>query len=250
MPRRRLRTCPMAAAASWSWPVTSPMTRQAAPAAVRNASCQSPPTWRARRRAGSGRRSRGAPAAARTSQAALQRLRHRPDRRGGGALGLVARTRSSACAVEAASAVSRSVSSADRSRGERHDSPSAPMTRSPTHSGQAVAPSSETTAVPRSAAPRRRRPGRARHRARAAHRPRAGPGRCRRRPAVPRRHGRGRAGRRPRCRPSAAPARRRRAREPLGLPLLQVGAPAFGLVDAAADSASPTVAAVRRRKSR
>jgi hypothetical protein len=44
MPRSRPRTCPMAAAATVSWPMTSPMTIMVAPSGWRNASYQSPPT--------------------------------------------------------------------------------------------------------------------------------------------------------------------------------------------------------------
>src|SRR3954462_2466478 len=44
MPRRSPRSWPIAAAASVSWPTTSPMTSMVAPPGWRNASYQSPPT--------------------------------------------------------------------------------------------------------------------------------------------------------------------------------------------------------------
>ena len=45
--RSMLRTCAMPAAASRSWPTTSPITRAVAPSGRTNASYQSPPTWEA-----------------------------------------------------------------------------------------------------------------------------------------------------------------------------------------------------------
>src|SRR4028118_316952 len=44
MPRSSPRSCPIAAAASVSWPTTSPITSLVAPPGGRNASYQSPPT--------------------------------------------------------------------------------------------------------------------------------------------------------------------------------------------------------------